>query len=638
MPFKSKAQQRFMFAAESKGELPKGTAKEWADATEKKKGGIEALPEKVKMKKSAGEIAELIVKLAISEDMARRAIRSRMQRESFVPDYADIDQIKLDEFPPRGNVPPEWKGDHFSVASDLQKKYPRSFSRAGGLKPGVTSSHFSSVKPPIPKSNFLRNLGIGGAALGAAGLGGYGLYRALQNEEGTQKEGSMKKSADEMAKIALTRWQKELNLNDVGETGKMFAHPSLTRDMENAMTQQMAMDAPKGVYKTILSPSFTDASESLAETMANEGKASWLSTFRKRVYPGKDPLIGKQEARQDMAKDFRNQRFQDLAREQQEAAAWETQKAWEAQAAQDAAEELASQPPAPKAPPAPPKPSKSLVHVPSEVGESAARAGSKSKFLRNLGIGGAAVGALGLGGYGAYRALRKDDGAPTKEESIKKSAAEIAEKVCTPEEKAKCCKGDSEKKDEKKDEKKEDKGNPFAKEESAKQASFCKRAREERMDPRMVGALSALPNIGLIAGPIAAGIGAPEGRGALAVGGNLLGQVGGAMGGGAAGLTLGAILDVMTGGRTQGKLPMTLGGLGALAGTGVGGGYGYHLATKDRESKEAACSSSSSKIAETLTPAISKQAACASPMFKKKKATSKKPAKKIAEEVLARKR
>jgi hypothetical protein len=61
MPFKSKAQQRFMFAAESKGELPKGTAKEWADATEKKKGGIEALPEKVKMKKSAGEMAQSIL-------------------------------------------------------------------------------------------------------------------------------------------------------------------------------------------------------------------------------------------------------------------------------------------------------------------------------------------------------------------------------------------------------------------------------------------------------------------------------------------------------------------------------------------------------------------------------------------------
>jgi hypothetical protein len=61
MPFKSKAQQRFMFASEAEGELPKGTAKRWANETEKKKGGIEALPEKVKpMKKSAAEIAEKV--------------------------------------------------------------------------------------------------------------------------------------------------------------------------------------------------------------------------------------------------------------------------------------------------------------------------------------------------------------------------------------------------------------------------------------------------------------------------------------------------------------------------------------------------------------------------------------------------
>jgi hypothetical protein len=50
MPFKSKSQQRFMFASEAEGELPKGTAKRWAHETEKKKGGIEALPEKVKPK------------------------------------------------------------------------------------------------------------------------------------------------------------------------------------------------------------------------------------------------------------------------------------------------------------------------------------------------------------------------------------------------------------------------------------------------------------------------------------------------------------------------------------------------------------------------------------------------------------
>lgn len=33
MPFKSKAQQRFMFAAEARGEILKGTAKKWAEHT-----------------------------------------------------------------------------------------------------------------------------------------------------------------------------------------------------------------------------------------------------------------------------------------------------------------------------------------------------------------------------------------------------------------------------------------------------------------------------------------------------------------------------------------------------------------------------------------------------------------------------
>lgn len=46
MPFKSKAQQRYMFAAESRGEIPKGTSKRWAKETK----NIESLPER-KMKK-----------------------------------------------------------------------------------------------------------------------------------------------------------------------------------------------------------------------------------------------------------------------------------------------------------------------------------------------------------------------------------------------------------------------------------------------------------------------------------------------------------------------------------------------------------------------------------------------------------
>jgi len=43
MPFRSKAQQRFMFAAEDRGELKKGTAESWA----RKTPSIKKLPEKV---------------------------------------------------------------------------------------------------------------------------------------------------------------------------------------------------------------------------------------------------------------------------------------------------------------------------------------------------------------------------------------------------------------------------------------------------------------------------------------------------------------------------------------------------------------------------------------------------------------
>jgi hypothetical protein len=56
MPFKSKAQQRFMFAAEARGELPKGKALEWAHETK----NIKNLPEHKTMKKTAEQIADCV--------------------------------------------------------------------------------------------------------------------------------------------------------------------------------------------------------------------------------------------------------------------------------------------------------------------------------------------------------------------------------------------------------------------------------------------------------------------------------------------------------------------------------------------------------------------------------------------------
>jgi hypothetical protein len=50
MPFKSKAQEKFMFAAENRGEIKKGTAEEWAHATP----DIKKLPEYVRKSANPG--------------------------------------------------------------------------------------------------------------------------------------------------------------------------------------------------------------------------------------------------------------------------------------------------------------------------------------------------------------------------------------------------------------------------------------------------------------------------------------------------------------------------------------------------------------------------------------------------------
>jgi hypothetical protein len=51
MPFKSHAQMRKFFAMESRGELPKGKAEQWAKETP----NIKALPERIGKKKTTGK-------------------------------------------------------------------------------------------------------------------------------------------------------------------------------------------------------------------------------------------------------------------------------------------------------------------------------------------------------------------------------------------------------------------------------------------------------------------------------------------------------------------------------------------------------------------------------------------------------
>src|SRR5262245_51341240 len=94
MPFKSKAQQRFMFAAEERGEVPEGTARRWAHHTP----NIKKLPEHVDGKK---EGHDLIAQLAI--DAVQRPYIIKLAQETgltptTIRQLADITKIPLVAF------------------------------------------------------------------------------------------------------------------------------------------------------------------------------------------------------------------------------------------------------------------------------------------------------------------------------------------------------------------------------------------------------------------------------------------------------------------------------------------------------------------------------------------------------------
>lgn len=77
MPFRSKAQQRFMFAAEARGEIPKGTAKRWAEETP----NIKKLPERVHKKESAAYLAGVEAAFAEFLKEARVSLLRQGMRE-----------------------------------------------------------------------------------------------------------------------------------------------------------------------------------------------------------------------------------------------------------------------------------------------------------------------------------------------------------------------------------------------------------------------------------------------------------------------------------------------------------------------------------------------------------------------------
>jgi len=87
VPFKSKAQQKYFFSAESRGDLPKGTAKQWAHHTP----DISALPEHVK-KASAGLFKKL-PKIAPGRIMALLQKKAFVELSDLNANYGPSDQL-----------------------------------------------------------------------------------------------------------------------------------------------------------------------------------------------------------------------------------------------------------------------------------------------------------------------------------------------------------------------------------------------------------------------------------------------------------------------------------------------------------------------------------------------------------------
>lgn len=75
MPFKSKAQQRWMFAAEERGEVPPGTAERWAKETPNLKELPERKDQKTKKRKKGKK------KKATQAQMLIKAIRASKERK-----------------------------------------------------------------------------------------------------------------------------------------------------------------------------------------------------------------------------------------------------------------------------------------------------------------------------------------------------------------------------------------------------------------------------------------------------------------------------------------------------------------------------------------------------------------------------
>lgn len=151
MPFKSKAQQRWMYAAEDRGEVPEGTADEWAEETD-----FDEIPEKVKKKKEkrahvqrAEAIAlEILEKAAASRGGVYNALHNQYHKLSPLPS-TEARRTSVTSFP-RNAIKPITTAPNMGLPTIPAKKTDTPSSSLM-TPPSVPATPMpKALKPPKP--------------------------------------------------------------------------------------------------------------------------------------------------------------------------------------------------------------------------------------------------------------------------------------------------------------------------------------------------------------------------------------------------------------------------------------------------------------------------------------------------------
>lgn len=223
MPFKSKSQQRFMFAAEERGDVPKGTAKEWAHKTK----DLKHLPEKVK--KTASEISdEILDKLGagVAAFRASPAVGRKELLKSFQKKPAPGK-------PPEQPQSIEWRKSQDPKPTGEMLKF---FSLKEGQGMGLpTEKPFMQQSPAAAASRQLGGTGMAGSPAGGGSSGGGGRV-GLGSVDPAVLEASLMRAEAGPSKI----WQGLTGLSDDILAAGMRAKKNEERRVQKHAAQQLA--------------------------------------------------------------------------------------------------------------------------------------------------------------------------------------------------------------------------------------------------------------------------------------------------------------------------------------------------------------------------------------------------------------